>query len=118
MTPGEFDPDEPAPSDTTGGGVTTGLSAVTALALLASGAVIRANELLSMADATGHISIPVDSTAIRRLRYSIRTGTMGVFFQDGDFYDYPSVSIGQFTQFVNAPSKGQFYNRFVRGQWG
>jgi hypothetical protein len=99
----------------------TGLASVgaaAALAALAAGAIIRAHELASLADQAGRVNIDVDSTAIRSLSYHIATGAMAVTFTDGSVYPYPPVSMVNFLRFVNASSKGRFYNAEVRGKWG
>jgi lysyl-tRNA synthetase class 2 len=104
------------PTATETGLATAGAAA--ALAALAAGALIRAHELASLADAVGRVNINVDSTAIRSLAYHLTTGAMAVTFTDGSVYPYPPVSMSNFLEFVNATSKGQFYNRYVRGRWG
>jgi hypothetical protein len=94
----------------------TAEAAAAALAALASGLVLRAQEILALADEAGHIVIPVHgSSCIAELSYDTVTGTMGVVFLDGAEYDYPSVSMYSFLAFVNARSKGEHYNQHFRG---
>ena len=64
------------------------------------------------------ISVPVNSRAIERLEYDTEDETMTVTFTDGATYDYPRITPHQFLEFSNADSKGQFFNAYVRGQWG
>src|SRR5216684_7681653 len=106
----------PRPAPEAAGGA--GAAAAAALAALASGAVLRAQELLALADRAGTVSIDIDSTCIRSLAYNIRTGAMAVEFTDGSLYPYPPVSMINFLRFINASSKGSFYNANVRGKWG
>jgi hypothetical protein len=104
---------QPAPEV---GGAAAGAAAV--LAALAAGVTIRANELLALADRAGTLGIDIDSTAISSLAYNVRTGAMAVTFTDGSVYPYPPVSMLNFLRFINASSKGLFYNKYVRGKWG
>jgi hypothetical protein len=93
----------------------TAEAAAAALAALASGLVLRAQEILALADEAGHVVIPVHgSSCIAELSYDTVTGTMGVVFLDGAEYDYPSVSMRSFLAFVNAFSKGRHYNEHFR----
>jgi hypothetical protein len=87
-----------------------------ALAALASGFVLRAQEILALADDLGHVVIPVHgSSCISEISYDTVTGTMGVVFVDGYEADYPNVSMYSFLAFVNASSKGQHFNAYFRG---
>ena len=63
------------------------------------------------------VSVPVNSSAIDRLEYDTQNEAMVVTFTDGTIYDYPGIRQDQFMQFVNAPSKGVFFNAYVRGRW-
>lgn len=107
---------QPRPTSTEVGLATAGAAA--ALAAIAAGAIIRFQELADLADAAGRVNINVDSTAIRSLAYHLTTGAMAVTFTDGSVYPYPPVSVVNFLRFINAPSKGRFYNAQVRGKWG
>ena len=106
-------PTQPAPEV---GGAAAGAAAV--LAAIAAGVTIRANELLALADRTGRINIDIDSTCIASLAYNYATGAMAVTFTDGSVYPYPPVSMLNFLAFINAKSKGSFFNTYVRGKWG
>jgi hypothetical protein len=107
---------QPRPQPSLGEGLVS--AAAAALAAIAAGAVIRANELLSLADRAGTVNLTFDSTCIRSLSYNIRTGAMAVTFTDSSVYPYPPVSMINFLEFINADSKGSFYNAKVRGKWG
>jgi hypothetical protein len=106
-------PTQPAPEV---GGTAAGAAAV--LAALAAGVTIRANELLALADRAGTVSLDFDSSCIASLAYNVRTGAMAVTFTDGSVYPYPPVSMLNFLAFINAKSKGSFFNAYVRGKWG
>src|SRR5712692_2695673 len=82
------------------------MAAAAALSALASGLVLRVQELVALADEAGHIEISVHSTCVAELRYDTVTSTMSVTFTDGSEYDVPSVSIFSFLAFLNSPSKG------------
>jgi len=89
-----------------------------ALFALASGAVMRAEEILALArEAGGIFSTDIRSTCIASLDYNPITGLLTVTFTDGDICDYHHVSMWNFLEFINAASKGGFYNSRVRGQW-
>jgi hypothetical protein len=104
---------QPAPEAT---GTAAGAAAV--LGAIAAGITIRANELVALADRTGRINIDIDSTCIASLAYNYATGAMAVTFTDGSVYPYPPVSMLNFLAFINAKSKGSFFNTYVRGKWG
>ena len=57
--------------------------------------------------------IPVNSSAIRAVGYDGYTLT--VEFHSGRTYDHPSVSYSVYVEFMNAPSMGAYYNRYIRG---
>jgi len=108
---------QPGPPDL---GVSAGGAAAISIILgnIASGVAIRANELLELADSAGTVNIEIDSTCIRILTYNIRTGALAITFTDGSVYPYPPVNMFNFLRFLNADSRGSFYNKYVRGQWG
>ena len=94
-------------------------SALTAaLAALASGAVLRVQEILALADDAGDTEIEVESTCVAFLRYNNATGYLIVGLQDGSEWPYQGVSMFNFLRFANAQSKGSFFNTEVRGRWG
>jgi KTSC domain len=92
--------------------------AAAVLEKIAGGIFIRANELLALADRAGTVTLDFDSSCIRTLHYNLRTGAMAVTFTDGSVYPYPPVTMVDFLSFINAESKGSYYNRYVRGKWG
>jgi hypothetical protein len=89
-----------------------------ALAALASGAVLRVQEILALADSSGDTEIEVHSSCVSFLRYNNRTGYLIVGLTDGSDWPYQNVSMFNFLRFVNARSKGAFFNAEVRGRWG
>ena len=96
---------------------------VATLLLAAEGAGIAATRALQSAlqHSTGDVLTfsysHSESTCIRTIEYRVSTQELTVTFQDGNVYDYPSVSQHDVMRFVAAPSKGQFFNAEVRGQW-
>jgi hypothetical protein len=88
-----------------------------AVAALASGAALRAQEIIALADDLGNFQEDVESSFIESLGYNLTTQVCTVVFQDGSQYQYPNVSMADFLAWWNAPSKGAFYNQFVRGRW-
>jgi hypothetical protein len=59
--------------------------------------------------------IPVSSSAIRAVGYDGRT--LIVAFHNGRTYPHPGVPYALFEGLMAAPSKGAFYNRFIRGKY-
>lgn len=65
------------------------------------------------------VRIPIrDSTLVSQLEYNRSSGSLEVTFADGTIISYPKISEQDFRSFLSAPSKGKFYNRYVRGKWG
>src|SRR6202030_3092369 len=85
---------QPRPAPEAAGGAAA--AAAAALAALASGAVLRAQELLALADRAGTLNLDFASSCIASLSYNIRTGAMAVTFTDGSVYPYPPVSMVNF----------------------
>ena len=92
-------------------------AAAAALAALVSGAILRAQEVLALADELGQFETEVESSCIETLGYNVGTGLLTVSFLDGSQYQIPTVSMWNFLRFLNAPSKGGFWNSEVRGRW-
>ncbi len=92
-------------------------AAAATLAAIASGLAVRAREIMELADEAGVIQIPIDSTCIAHLEYHTVTGNLNVTFVDGAMYPYHRVSMFNLLSWLNADSKGAFFNRYVRGQW-
>lgn len=99
-------------------GPTAGEAAAAALAALASGFALRVQELVHLADSVGDITIPVQSSVISELRYNLQTRVVGAAFVDGSDYEWSEISAYNFLEWLNASSKGAFFNERVRGQWG
>ena len=61
--------------------------------------------------------IPVRSSSIRAVDYA--GSHLFVQFHTSDkIYDHPGVPYSVFAEFVNAPSMGEYYNRYIRGRYG
>jgi len=60
--------------------------------------------------------IEVNSSAIRAVGYDGHTLT--VEFHTGRIYDHLGVSYQVYVEFMNAPSMGAYYNRYIRGRYG
>jgi hypothetical protein len=93
-------------------------AAAAALAALASGVVLRAQEILALADDAGEFRHDVDSTCVAALTYNVHTGYLLVELTDGSDWPYQNVSMFNFLRWMNAGSYGSFYNSEVRGRWG
>jgi hypothetical protein len=59
--------------------------------------------------------IPVDSSAIAAVGYDGHT--LIVEFHSGRIYDHPGVPHSVYVEFMNAPSPGTYYNRYIRGRY-
>jgi KTSC domain len=59
--------------------------------------------------------IEVQSSAIRAVGYDGQTLT--VVFHSGQPYDHPNVPYDVFVGFMNAPSLGEYYNRYIHGRY-
>lgn len=75
-----------------------------------------ATDLIEMADRQGYIVIPVNSSYLEQIAYDLYARHLVVTINGSD-YAYYGVSFHQFYKFVNAESKGWFYNHYVRGRW-
>lgn len=88
-----------------------------AVAALASGAVLRAHEIIALADDLGEFSTPIDSSFIESIGYNVATNVCTATFRDGSSWTWPNIPIADFLAWLNASSKGQFFNSEVRGRW-
>jgi hypothetical protein len=61
------------------------------------------------------ILISVNSSAIRAIGYD--GNTLTVEFHNGRTYDHPGVPYSVYEELMQAPSKGIFYNRYIRGRY-
>jgi hypothetical protein len=59
--------------------------------------------------------IPVSSSAIRAIGYD--GSTLTVEFPNGRTYDHPGVPYSVYEGLMQAPSKGAFYNSYIRGRY-
>ncbi len=59
--------------------------------------------------------IPVDSSAIHAIGYDGYTLT--VAFHNGRTYDHPDVPYSVYEGLMQAPSKGAYYKRSIRGRY-
>jgi len=60
----------------------------------------------------------VSSTAITEVRYNPTTLVLTITFMRGRSYDYLGVPKHIYTGLVNASSKGQYFNTYIRDQYG
>jgi hypothetical protein len=58
--------------------------------------------------------IPVASSNLAAIGYEIETAILRVQFNHGGVYDYQGVSEDIYDGFVGAPSKGQYFERFIK----
>lgn len=57
---------------------------------------------------------PVSSSNIVSLGYDAASETLEIEFKDGSVYQYYNVGEHLYQQFVAAPSKGQFFNVYIK----
>ena len=61
----------------------------------------------------------VSSSAISRIEYKEASSTLSIWFvSSGGPYDYYGVPRSLYERFLSAPSKGSFFNRYIREQYG
>lgn len=51
------------------------------------------------------------------LGFEYDSGNLTIFFRDGGRYVYHNVPQEVFEQFKNSPSKGKFYNQYIKGRY-
>lgn len=61
--------------------------------------------------------IYVDSSNIEQIGYNADEMELHVVFDDGGHYVYAPVPEGVFDELLNAPSKGSYINREVKGTY-
>jgi hypothetical protein len=61
------------------------------------------------------VMIPVSSSVFRAIGWN--DGTLIVEFHSGRTYDHHGVPDSVFEELMQAPSKGTFYNRYIRGRY-
>lgn len=130
VVPGQGQPARAPASDVggTGGAPAPGAAeflgpaaALTAAASLVAnagrfGVAIIQRQVEALADRAGQVTFPVVSSCISSITYSITSGEMEVTFVDGSVYYYPGTPMSQFLAFLNARSKGAYYNQYLRGR--
>jgi len=57
------------------------------------------------------------STVIASFRYNPESTTLRVIFVSGKVYDYKNVPIEVYKQMKNAPSKGHYLNKHIKGNY-
>ena len=57
----------------------------------------------------------VNSSAISRIEWS--NGTLSIWFNESGRYDYYGVPEEVYTAFLDAPSKGTFYNDHIKDRY-
>ena len=57
----------------------------------------------------------VNSSAISRIEWN--AGVLSIWFVESGRYDYYGVPEALYTAFLAAPSKGQFFNEYIRDQY-
>lgn len=61
------------------------------------------------------ILYPVESSMMSHIGYDAATKTLTILFQSGKRYDYDSVEQTVFDDFLQADSKGRFFNEEIDG---
>ena len=61
--------------------------------------------------------IRVNSSAIRAVGYDPVTARMKILFAQGHSYDFCRVPASVFEELMKAPSKGAYYNAFIRDRY-
>ena len=59
--------------------------------------------------------IPIASSAFLGVDYNSETRALTVSFRDGRNYTHHGVPESVYKPFLNAPSKGKFYNQYIKG---
>jgi len=60
----------------------------------------------------------VSSSAIVRIEYNELSHELQVTFTGGRTYTYYGVPREVYVRFINAPSKGQFFNEYIKDRYG
>lgn len=60
----------------------------------------------------------VNSSAIARVEYDPLSRTLSIWFHVSGRYDYYDVPSGLYQGLLYASSKGTFFNRFIRDDYG
>lgn len=59
----------------------------------------------------------INSSSIKCIDYDVATGILAVTLTRGATYLYHGVPESVVASFLSAPSKGQFYNQYIRGRY-
>ncbi len=60
---------------------------------------------------------PVSSSTVRSIGYDRQTETLEIEFGSGRVYQYYGVPDRLHVEIMQAPSKGQFFNTYIRDQY-
>lgn len=60
---------------------------------------------------------PVDSSVLCSIGYDEIAHRMEVEFQSGAIYQFYGITAALFRQFVSAPSKGRFFDAYIRDRF-
>lgn len=71
--------------------------------------------MLEAADGIGRE--PIESSNLESIGYSEERQTCAIAFKSGLILHYSGITLELFTQFYCAESRGQFYNRQIRGKF-
>ncbi len=58
--------------------------------------------------------VPVDSSNIEGVNYSISERALDVYFKSGAIYTYFDVDEVTYEQFMTSTSKGKFFNSYIK----
>jgi len=62
--------------------------------------------------------VPVESSSVASIGYAVEVGTMEIEFRSGAVYRYFDVPLEIYGGFLVAESKGGYFIRAVKGQFG
>lgn len=62
-------------------------------------------------------SVLVESTSLASVAYNAEHGLLQIQFRDRTTYQYSSVPENIHEALLRAPSKGTYFNRFIRGKF-
>jgi KTSC domain len=62
-------------------------------------------------------AVDLCSTSLAKASYEDRWSRLRIHFQDGAIYDYAGVPQLLFHALLAAPSKGSFFNQYIRGHF-
>jgi hypothetical protein len=60
---------------------------------------------------------PIESKAITSIAYDLAEQRLEILFQDGGVYQYRDFPPDVYRQFLAADSKGQYFNKTIRGRF-